>query len=125
MSSVDPQHVGVASGVNNAVSRVAGLLAIAVLGLVLGTVFNRALTRNLDALSVTQSARDEVNAQRPKLAAISTSDRNARKAIQNSFVSGYRVVVWIAAFLALASSLTSALLIKEEKQSPGTSAAPV
>jgi len=124
MSSVDPKHVGVASGVNNAVSRVAGLLAIAVLGLVLGAVFNRALGRNLDAMSIAQSARVEINAQRPKLAAISTSDGNGRKAIQNSFVSGYRVVVWIAALLALASSATSALLIKEEKRSQGSSVSP-
>lgn len=122
MSSVDTKHLGVASGVNNTVSRVAGLLAIAVLGLVLGTVFNRALDRNLDALSVAQAARVEINAQRPKLAAISTSDGNGRKAIQNSFVSGYRAVGWIAALLALASSATSAVLIKEEKRSQGASA---
>jgi len=116
MSSVSPEHVGVASGVNNAVSRVAGLLAVAVLGLILGAVFNRALDKNMDAMSVAQPARAEIDAQRPKLAAVSTSDVNGRKAIQDSFVSGYRAVVWIAALLALASSATSALLIKEEKK---------
>ncbi len=40
LDSVDERHVGIASGVNNGVSRVAGLLAIAVLGAVISAQFD-------------------------------------------------------------------------------------
>ncbi len=47
LDSVDDRHVGIASGVNNGVSRVAGLLAIAVLGAVISAYFGSALDSNL------------------------------------------------------------------------------
>jgi EmrB/QacA subfamily drug resistance transporter len=47
LDSVEERHVGIASGVNNGVSRVAGLLAIAVLGAVISAYFGSTLDGNL------------------------------------------------------------------------------
>lgn len=47
LDSVEERHVGIASGVNNGISRVAGLLAIAVLGAVISAYFGSTLDNNL------------------------------------------------------------------------------
>jgi EmrB/QacA subfamily drug resistance transporter len=115
MSAVPPSRAGIASGVNNAVSRVASLLAVAVFGLVLTTLFNRALDRRVAAFP--PAARLQIDAQRPKLAAIDIDDPRARQAIRQSFVEGYRTVMVLAALLAIGSSLCAARMI-ETPRSP-------
>jgi EmrB/QacA subfamily drug resistance transporter len=60
LDSVDERHVGVASGVNNGVSRVAGLLAIAVLGVVISTRFDASLDAGLGDRPLGPAARAAV-----------------------------------------------------------------
>lgn len=112
MTAVDQRRAGMASGVNNAVSRLAGLLAVAVFGLVLTAGFNRTLDLRLDSLHLPAPVREQVDRQRPKLAAIETEDESARNAIRLSFVAGFRGVVWIAAILALGSAAIAASMIQ-------------
>jgi MFS family permease len=112
MSAVTSEHAGVAAGINNAVARVAGLLAVAVLGVALTTVFNAVLGPNLDRLGVPAAERQQIDNQRARLASAQTSDSRARQAIGESFVAGYRAVVLLGAALAFASSVTAALMIR-------------
>jgi MFS family permease len=111
MNSVSRSHAGIASGINNAVSRVAGLLAIAVLGFVLIAIFNRDLDQRLNRLSFPSEVRQQIDSQRSRLAAIQTPNSEARKAIAESFVAGYRNLLWIAVALSVAGSLSAAFLI--------------
>jgi hypothetical protein len=110
MNAVDQRHAGIASGINNAVSRVAGLLAIAVFGVVLSTVFGRELDRRMGELP--PDVRQALEVQRSKLAGAETHDRRARRAIDESFVAGYRRVLWGAAALTVASAISAATLVE-------------
>jgi EmrB/QacA subfamily drug resistance transporter len=111
MNSVAESNAGAASGINNAVSRVASLLAIAALGVVLTSVFDRSLDRGLEALRPPEDVRAEVERERGKLAAAEVEDPQARRAIEVSFVRGYRATVGIAAVLAVLASASAALLL--------------
>ena len=119
MNSVKERRVGIASGVNNAVSRTAGLLAIAVMGIVMFHAFNGCLDRRLSQIPVPAEARRILNAERIKLAAAEipkglTDETRAalRQAIDESFVFGFRRVMVGGTALALLSSLAAGLLIR-------------
>jgi EmrB/QacA subfamily drug resistance transporter len=114
MNSVDPRHAGVASGVNNAVSRIAALLAVAVFGAMLNGLFQSSLSQKLDAFSLPPTVRADVERQRPKLAGMETNDIGVQHAVKESFVSAYRAILWVAVALAVASSLSAAILIPKE-----------
>ena len=110
MTAVDQRRAGIASGINNAVARVAGLLAIAVFGVVLSAVFSHELDRRISDLP--PDVRHAVDVQRSRLAGAETDDQRARRAIQESFVAGYRSVLWGAAALAVASVVSAAALVE-------------
>jgi EmrB/QacA subfamily drug resistance transporter len=104
MESVPSSEAGVASGVNNAVSRIAGLLAIAVFGLILAAGFNRALSSSLAQMQLAPALRRNAEMQRSKLAGAQISDPLVRHAFDRAFVVGFREVIWISVGLALLSA---------------------
>jgi MFS family permease len=120
MDSVPQERAGVASGVNNAVSRVAAVLAIAAFGLVLSVVFDRSLDVGLARLNISPETRQQVESQRKKLAAIETPDPAAGEEVRKAFLSGYRAVVWMAAGLAVGSSLFAMALITDSRPRAST-----
>jgi EmrB/QacA subfamily drug resistance transporter len=111
MSAVSDDEAGVASGINNAVSRTASLLAVAVFGLILYGAFNRSLDNGLRRLSLSPAELQHVNEQRPRLAAIETDDGRVKDAVDEAFLSGYRTILLVAAGLSLASALTAAFVL--------------
>src|SRR4029434_5650600 len=112
MNSVAQNRVGIASGVNNAVARGAGLLAIAVLGIVMLYSFNHALNRQLADAKVPPAAWQSLQPQRSKLAAVTLPneldqavDKILREAIGESFVHAFRLVMAVGAALAVVSAI--------------------
>jgi hypothetical protein len=111
MNAVPEYESGIASGINNAVSRLAALLAVAVFGAVLVIVFNHSLNLSLDQLALTPDVRARVDAARPLLAATHNPNPMVQRAITESFVNGYRSVIWVATGVAALSAITALLLI--------------
>lgn len=118
MNAAATEHAGAASGINNAVSRAAGLLAIAALNLVVARVFSARYLDGLAALPLPASARDALAAQSARLAGIQLPpglDAGAQAALEQlidtAFLGGFRAAMLIGAALALASAVTAALLI--------------
>ncbi len=116
MGSVSPSEAGVASGINNAVSRIAGLLAIALFGLILTLGFNRALDRNLSQLNLSPAERQSTDRQRSKLAGAQTTNPQVKEAINQSFLSGYRAVIWISVCMAIMSALSAQMIQSSPKR---------
>jgi MFS family permease len=122
MNSVSQNRVGIASGINNAISRAAGLLAIAVLGIVMLQTFNHSLDRRLSKIDISAAARQLLDNQRIKLAAVVIPEEipppqraNLHQAIDEAFVDGFRRVMLVGAVLAAGSGLISWLLINGRK----------
>ncbi len=119
MGAVEQDFAGAASGINNAVARIAGLLAIAVFGIVMVSAFSARLNHELAALHVPQPVRNQLLANRTRLAGIdnprdldSQQAAQVKAAVANAFVAAFRLIGWCCAFLALASAATSALVIE-------------
>jgi EmrB/QacA subfamily drug resistance transporter len=119
MGAVETQHAGVASGVNNAVSRIAGLLAIALFGVVLVQTFDGRVKTSLDGLPLTTSMRTAIDREIPKMAGAdvdaalpddSSQRTPVREAIARAFVWAFRVVLIGAAIVALMAAMVGASL---------------
>jgi len=114
MNSIAQNRAGIASGVNNAVARTASLIAIAVLGVVMLHVFKTGLHHRLSSANLPPSVVQSLQTQSIKLAAIDIPEdvsfgthQLIRRAVDESFVSGFRWVMMIGAALAGASAVTA------------------
>ncbi|QBD74490.1 DHA2 family efflux MFS transporter permease subunit [Ktedonosporobacter rubrisoli] len=122
MGAVRERDAGVASGINNAVSRTAGLLAVAIFGLVVFFVFSRSLEQHMAMLHIAPGMRQLIEMQRERLAGIQipgqvdyATQKMLRQAISASFIDGFRICSAVCAVLALASSVCAWLTIEPKK----------
>jgi EmrB/QacA subfamily drug resistance transporter len=123
MNSVEQDRVGAASGINNAVARVAGVLAIAVLGIVMVDAFSVRLDSRLAGFSLPPSTLHEIHANEIKLAGMqlpatlsASTGAAIRKSVREAFVFGFRLIMLICAGLSVASAAAALLLIPDNRQ---------
>lgn len=118
MTSIDDEsRVGAASGINNAVARAAGLLAIAILGALAVAIFSRELDVRL--ADQPQFVRDAMAAQALRLAEAAppptANEAVVKDAVRHSFVRAFRVVVIVAAGLAMLSAVGGFLSVRRKR----------
>jgi EmrB/QacA subfamily drug resistance transporter len=111
MNSVEQERAGTASGINNAVARVAGVLAVAVLGAVMAAAFAYSLRRSLPGLNLNVGIVHQLESNVAKLGSLdappgvdSQTAAGIRSAISDAFIFGFRLIVLVCAVLAIASA---------------------
>jgi EmrB/QacA subfamily drug resistance transporter len=122
MNSPDPDRAGTASGINNAVARVASVLAVAVLGIVMVSAFSSHVNHALANLSLPPGILRDIHAEEIKLAGLQLPpglDRATAAAVTGfagqAFVFGFRLVMLICAGLAAAGSVVAWRLIPKRQ----------
>jgi EmrB/QacA subfamily drug resistance transporter len=123
MNSVSGRHSGLASGVNNAVSRTGSMLAIPVLGIFVFAFFSASLDARVAPLDLPPEARQQLEAEKEDLGAAEVPDglggetaAAVQRAIEESFVAGFRVAMFVAAGLALASAVAAGIIVEGKGQ---------
>ena len=127
MDSADTEHAGAASGINNAVARVAGLIAIAALGIVLSSTFYATFDRATPALALSASAAHTLASERDSLttgnapASLSSRERDVvRSALQTAYTAGFRRSMIISALLSWIAALVAFFTLASGPKKPRT-----
>jgi EmrB/QacA subfamily drug resistance transporter len=120
MNSVSQDRVGTASGINNAVARVAGVLAIALLGIVMVHAFGSRLNGSLARLPLPPNVLQEIQGNETKLAGLrapaglsSATMMSINESVRQAFVFGFRMIMLICAALSLGSAAVAWLWIRK------------
>jgi hypothetical protein len=119
LGSVEGEHSGLASGVNNAVARVAGLLAVAVLGVFVYGAFSANLDCRLQSMDL--PGEGHLGATEPPEGVEPGTAARIERAVEEFFVAGFRAVMLASAGLALASALVAALFVSDQRTKSASS----
>ena len=126
MSSVDQRRSGLASGINNAVTRLASLVSIALFGLMALALFNAGLDDRLVNIGASPEIVQQLESQRVNLAGAQVpgglpAEKHAavQRAIHESFVDAFRGVSLVSAALAFASALVALAVVGRRPRPEG------
>jgi EmrB/QacA subfamily drug resistance transporter len=121
MSSVNRRHAGTASGVNNAISRIAGVLAVAILGSMALTTFNAGVQERIQGIQLSPQARAAVQAQARAYGQAQVPPEvppehvdEIRAALRGALIDSNRRVMVISAGLGALSAVMAALLVEQD-----------
>jgi len=123
MNAVDTAYSGTASGINSAVSRVAGLIAIALLGIVMLYLFSSGMDNGMRIHSVPEEIQIAIKGEYLNLAdsqiplGIAPEVENKLKElVEISYVSSFNVIMYISAVFCLLSALVAWFMVRDEKR---------
>lgn len=122
LAGAPAHHSGIASGVNNAVARVAGLLAVAVVGAVCAAQFAGTLDAKLPVSSMsprTQHALAEMKKRTlvTDAGAAAPSDRaRVHAALRDASVKAFHIGIGISGLLAIAGGLASLIGLESRRR---------
>lgn len=122
MGSVDLEESGVASGINNTVGRIAGLLALAIMGVFVINTFNKSLDTELNRIELPAETREYIDSQRIKMLLIDIPEnielkkrKEIRASIDASFLTSFRLVMMVSAGLVLFGAAVAWLTVEKAK----------
>ena len=132
LDSVEQRHAGVASGINNAVARVAGLMAIAVLGALIAAQFSSTLDDRLAGTQLSAGAGATVeHAREAVLAPTRTGNLSAEErdvvepAVADAAESGFHLGLIVGGVLMILGGITAGIGIRNPERPGPTRAAPL
>ena len=121
MNAVPAHNAGIASAINNVASRIAGLLAIAGLGIVIAVTFSAALTERTNALALVPDVAARVAEARHDPSARPAADLppEAASAITSAYTTAFRRAMLWCALIAIGGGVVSALVIRNPTRDAG------
>jgi EmrB/QacA subfamily drug resistance transporter len=122
MGSGEQDHAGTASGINNAIARVAGVLAVAIFGIVMVSTFSHRLQQLVAGLQLDPGILHEIQSSAAKLGGLDVPPNleartsvAVRTSVAQAFVFGFRTVMLLCAGLSVASAAVASRMIRSHE----------
>ncbi len=126
MNAAGEGRSGLASGVNNTVARVAGLIAIALFGILLTADFSATLVQGLGPLGLDADQMAAATGQIKRLGAMTPPDtlsvaqaEHFRTLVRQAFASGFKSAVTVAAALMFLAGVVGFATLRKITATPG------